>query len=136
MPAPRPGEIQRMPAGPRSAPATCLSGGAAAGLRPPSASRPRALTRLEVLRYPVVMTHGPLLVALVAVAALSGCWASEAQLRQRAANDLDCAPDKLVVTEAGGVHRVAGCDKQESYVFSDEAKAWLRESESGGAVKR
>ena len=84
-----------------------------------------------------MMTCGPLVVVLAAAAALSGCWASEAQLRQRAANDLDCAPDKLVVTEAGGgVHRVSGCDKQESYVFSDEAKAWLRESESGGAVKR
>jgi hypothetical protein len=78
------------------------------------------------------------LVVLASVAALplSGCWASEAQLRQRAAADLDCAPDKLEVAEVGnGIHRVSGCDKQDTYVYSDEAKAWLRESEAGGGVK-
>ena len=73
--------------------------------------------------------------AVVLVLLLAGCAALETQLRQRASADLDCAPDRLTVTDAGGkVYRVAGCDHEERYVFSDEAKAWLRESEAGGRV--
>lgn len=81
--------------------------------------------------------HQRLIVGIVGVAVLSSCWASETQLRQRAVSDFQCDTEKLTVTEAGGgVYRVAGCDQSESYVYSNEAKAWLRESESGGKVIR
>ncbi|MCC6555168.1 MAG: hypothetical protein IT372_19560 [Polyangiaceae bacterium] len=83
------------------------------------------------------MRRSPAALLLAALAALTGCWASTAQLRQRAASDFDCPPEKLEVSDIGsGVYRVSGCARQDTYVFSDEAKAWLRESEAGGRVKR
>jgi len=70
-----------------------------------------------------------------ALLALSGCFASEGQLRQRAASDFQCDTNKLTVTDAGkGVYTVSGCDQKENYVYNSDAKAWLRESESGGRV--
>jgi len=54
----------------------------------------------------------------------------------KAAADLDCAKDTLVVTEAGdGVYQVKGCDQTQRYVYKEEASAWLRESDAGGTVK-
>jgi hypothetical protein len=64
----------------------------------------------------------------------SGCWASESQLRTRAAADFDCAPETLTVVERDGVHRVAGCGQSDGYIYVSEAKAWLPESEAGGRV--
>ena len=72
--------------------------------------------------------------AALAKAAL-GCFASEEQLRIRAAADFDCARDTLAVTEAKpGVYTVKGCEQQGNYVYDEKAKAWLRESEAGGKV--
>ena len=66
---------------------------------------------------------------------LSGCWASEGQLRQKAASDFQCPPAELAVKEVKpDVYEVAGCDQKNTYVYSSEAKAWLRESDAGGRV--
>jgi hypothetical protein len=61
--------------------------------------------------------------------------ASEGQLRQKAASDFQCAPDTLSVKEARkDVYEVSGCDQKNTYVYSAEAQAWLRESDAGGKV--
>lgn len=66
---------------------------------------------------------------------LSGCFASEGQLRMKAAADLDCDKSTLTVTDAGnGVYEVKGCGQSRRYVYKEEAKAWLREPDAGGEV--
>jgi hypothetical protein len=73
---------------------------------------------------------------VVLAAALAGCgMGSETQLRVRAAADFQCDEQKLEVKSMpNDVYAVAGCDQKETYVYSSEARAWLRESEAGGKV--
>jgi len=72
---------------------------------------------------------------IAAVPLLAACWASESQLRMRAASDFDCAPEQLTVTEGqNGARRVSGCGRQESYLYNSEAKAWLPAADAGGRV--
>ena len=73
--------------------------------------------------------------ALVAVASFAGCWASETQLRTRAAADFDCAPEQLTVSDGqGDARRVRGCGHDESYIFNSEAKAWLPAADANARV--
>ena len=74
-------------------------------------------------------------IAIVGVISLTGCWSSESQLRTRAAADFQCNSDQLTVREMkSDVYEVSGCGSKETYVYNDEARAWLKESESGGTV--
>ena len=72
----------------------------------------------------------------ILVVALAGCgMGSETQLRVRAASDFQCDEQKLdVKSMPNNVYAVAGCEQKDTYVYSSEAKAWLRESEAGGKV--
>lgn len=73
--------------------------------------------------------------AIASLVSLAGCMASETQLRMRAASDFQCDTDKLEVTPLPhDVYAVSGCDRKESYVYSSEARAWIRASEAGGEV--
>lgn len=54
----------------------------------------------------------------------------------KAAADFDCDKDTLVVNDVGkGVHEVKGCEQTQRYVYKEEARVWLRESDAGGTVK-
>ena len=64
----------------------------------------------------------------------AGCWASESQLRTKAAADLGCNPEALSIQQEDGVHHVSGCGESENYRYSDEARTWLRASDGGGRV--
>lgn len=83
---------------------------------------------------PVSRILGVLTTCLLTLA-LGGCFASEGQLRMKAASEFDCDKDSLVVTDAGsGVYEVSGCGQEQRYVYREDAKAWLRESDAGGKV--
>jgi hypothetical protein len=72
----------------------------------------------------------------VLAAALAGCgMGSETQLRVRAAADFQCDEQTLdVKSMPNDVYAVSGCDQKQTYVYSSEARAWLRESDAGGRV--
>lgn len=76
-----------------------------------------------------------ILLATTGVVAMVGCWSSELQLRTKAAADFQCNADQLTVNEVKpDVYEVSGCDNKERYVYNDAARAWIKESESGGTV--
>ncbi len=65
-----------------------------------------------------------LLLILGAVVFFTGCVA---QLKQRAAFDLDCPEDALQVTELGtNVKGVKGCGRRATYVWNNNA--WIMNS--------
>jgi hypothetical protein len=75
---------------------------------------------------------GILTVATVGLGALGGCGAGLGQLKTRAAVDLECPADSLVLSAIDpATRRVSGCGKEAIYVeqFNDARHAtWLLNS--------
>jgi hypothetical protein len=75
------------------------------------------------------------LAGLLLVAATSSGCAGTSNIRERAASDLDCSEESLIITELGRTTRaVEGCGRQAAY-FCRDAEAgqencdeWVRKS--------
>ena len=53
---------------------------------------------------------------------VASCWASESQLRMRAASDLDCDPELLSIAERDDVHHVTGCGQAARHIAAHAAE--------------
>lgn len=73
------------------------------------------------------MTHFRARVLILSALALSmtGCVA---QLKQRAAFDLDCSEDQLEVVDLGGPKGVKGCGRRATYVWTQQG--WIMNSDA------